>query len=81
MRRPGRSEIATWAYTSTRLSEVFPLRRVRACGARWIAVNQALARFGVLAASARHGIGVMVWTVDEPARMDRSWPILGWTCW
>ncbi len=55
----------------TRHSELFPLRRIRACGARWVAVHKVLALCGVLAQCARHGIGAMVWTVDEDSLIDR----------
>lgn len=54
-----------------RASELFPLSRVRACGADWVAVNYKLARLGVLRACRRSGIGVMVWTVDSDRLIDR----------
>ena len=53
---------ATWA--RVRCSERFPLRRIRACRADWVAVNHRLARLGVLRSCSRSGIGAMVWTVD-----------------
>ena len=56
---------------TTRLSELFPLRRLRACGARWVAVDKTLARAGVLRACARHDIKAMVWTVDDTDLIDR----------
>jgi glycerophosphoryl diester phosphodiesterase len=56
---------------SVRLRELFPLRRIRACGADWVAVNHKLARRGVLSQCQRHGIGAMVWTVDEDSLIDR----------
>jgi glycerophosphoryl diester phosphodiesterase len=56
---------------STRCSELFPMRRIRACGADWIAVDHKLARLGVLRQAAKHGVGVMVWTVDSGRLMDR----------
>ena len=55
---------------STRYSELFPLRRIRDCGADWIAVDHKLARLSVLRQAARHGIGVMVWTVDKVRLID-----------
>lgn len=67
----GRAEIARGRLVHTRLRELLPLRRVRATGARWVAVDQTLARSGVLAQCARHGIGAMVWTVDETRMIDR----------
>jgi glycerophosphoryl diester phosphodiesterase len=54
-----------------RASEVWPLRRIRACGADWIAAHHRLARAGVAAACRRHGIGVMVWTVDGDGLIDQ----------
>ncbi len=58
-----------WA--RTRVSELFPLRRIRACGADWVAVHQRLARTRVLATCAKHGIGAMVWTVNDQPSIDR----------
>src|SRR5450432_1911795 len=51
-----------WA--ALRGSELFPLSRIRACGADWVAVHHQLARLGVLRSCQRHGVGAMVWTVD-----------------
>jgi glycerophosphoryl diester phosphodiesterase len=53
-----------------RAAELAPLRRVRRCGADWVAVNYQLARFGVIRACHRAGVGVMVWTVDGDADLD-----------
>jgi glycerophosphoryl diester phosphodiesterase len=58
-----------WA--AVRASEVWPLRRIRDCGADWIAAHHRLARAGVAAACRRHGIGVMVWTVDGDRLIDQ----------
>ncbi|AIS01445.1 glycerophosphodiester phosphodiesterase family protein [Streptomyces glaucescens] len=60
-----RKEIAAARFTSTRLSELFPMRRVRACGAHGVAAHQRLARANVLREAARHGLFTMVWTVNE----------------
>ena len=60
---------ARWA--AVRHSELFPLRRVRACGADSVAVNYRLARLGVAGACHRNGIGVMVWTVDPDPLIDQ----------
>ncbi|WP_210584922.1 glycerophosphodiester phosphodiesterase family protein [Streptomyces sp. GESEQ-35] len=49
----------------TRLGELFPMRRVRACGASGVAVHQRLARANVLREAARHGLFTMVWTVND----------------
>jgi glycerophosphoryl diester phosphodiesterase len=48
-----------------RRSELFPLRRIGESGADWVAVNYQLARLGVLGQCGRHGIGAMVWTVND----------------
>ncbi|HEY8471596.1 MAG TPA: glycerophosphodiester phosphodiesterase family protein [Natronosporangium sp.] len=67
----GRAELSAWQLPFTRLRELLPLRRIRACGAQWVAVDKNVARRGVLWQCARHGIGAMVWTVDEPELIDR----------
>ena len=54
-----------------RRSELFPIRRLRACGADWVAVNYMLARIGVLKQCAHHGINAMVWTVDADRLIDK----------
>jgi glycerophosphoryl diester phosphodiesterase len=58
-----------WA--GVRRGELFPLRRLRACGADLAAVNYKLARLGVLGTCARHGIPAMIWTVDADELIDR----------
>ena len=58
-----------WA--AVRHSELFPLSRIRACGADWVAVNYRLARLGVARTCDRNGIGIMVWTVDHDVLIDR----------
>jgi glycerophosphoryl diester phosphodiesterase len=60
---------ATWA--SVRYSERFPMRRIRACRADWVAVNHKLARLGVLRLCGQNGIGAMVWTVDGDGLIDQ----------
>jgi glycerophosphoryl diester phosphodiesterase len=56
---------------SIRFSELFPLSRVRACGADWVAINYKIARLGAADTCKRHGIGVMIWTVDHDAIISR----------
>ena len=58
-----------WA--AVRHSELFPLARIRACGADWVAVNYRLAQLGVARTCHRNGIGIMVWTVDDDVLIDR----------
>ncbi|MBC9728349.1 glycerophosphodiester phosphodiesterase [Streptomyces sp. TRM68367] len=64
-----RSEMGLARLPGTRLSELFPMRRVRACGAHGVAVHQRLARTNVLREAARHGLYTMVWTVNDDALM------------
>jgi glycerophosphoryl diester phosphodiesterase len=56
---------------ATRLSELFPMRRLRACRADWVAVHRRLAAAGVLGRCHRAGIKTMIWTVDEDADIRR----------
>jgi glycerophosphoryl diester phosphodiesterase len=63
-------EVAAHRWLGVRAAELAPLRRVRRCGADWVAVNYQLARFGVIRACHRAGVGVMVWTVDGDADLD-----------
>ncbi len=51
--------------------DMFPVRRLRACGADWVAINHRLARLGVLDRCARHGFPAMVWTVNTDQWMRR----------
>jgi len=60
---------ARWA--SVRYSERFPMRRIRACRADWVAVNHKLARLGVLRLCSQNGIGAMIWTVDADDLIDQ----------
>ncbi|GCB44490.1 glycerophosphodiester phosphodiesterase family protein [Streptomyces sp. NL15-2K] len=64
-----RREIGSARLAGTRLSELMPMRRVRACGASGVAVHQRLARAGVLREAARHGLFTMVWTVNDDLPM------------
>jgi glycerophosphoryl diester phosphodiesterase len=63
-------EVAAHRWPGVRAAELAPLRRVRRCGADWVAVNYQLARLGVIRACHRAGVGVMVWTVDGDAHVD-----------
>jgi glycerophosphoryl diester phosphodiesterase len=64
------AEVPRSRWASVRYSERFPLRRIRACRADWVAVNHKLARLGVLKLCSRSGIGAMVWTVDADDLID-----------
>ena len=64
-------EIPAYRRTAVRYSELFPLSRIRACGADWVAVNYKLGRLGVIRTCKRNNIGVMVWTVDADDLIDQ----------
>ncbi len=53
------------------MSEVFPLARARACGARFLCVNRRLVPLGVVSRAARAGLPAFVWTVDGDAELRR----------
>ncbi|HEY0538373.1 MAG TPA: glycerophosphodiester phosphodiesterase [Actinoallomurus sp.] len=55
----------------TRARELYPLGRMRACGADWLAVHRRLARANVLRLCGRLGIPAMVWTVNGEPQMRR----------
>ncbi|HEY1456086.1 MAG TPA: glycerophosphodiester phosphodiesterase [Candidatus Dormibacteraeota bacterium] len=63
--------IRPWVAAGTRLSELFPARRLRACGADFVAVHQRLAGLNVLRYCERVGIPAWVWTVDEEPDIAR----------
>jgi glycerophosphoryl diester phosphodiesterase len=56
----------------TRLSELRPLPRLRACGADWVAAEHRLALAGVRRQCRRRDVKVMVWTVNSE-REIRYW--------
>jgi glycerophosphoryl diester phosphodiesterase len=66
-----RQEVGAARPAATRAGELFPLRRLRACGAHGVAVHHRLARATVLRRAARHGLFTMVWTVNDDARLRR----------
>jgi glycerophosphoryl diester phosphodiesterase len=55
----------------TRLSELFPLGRARACGARFLTLNYRHAALGTVRRAYRAGFPIFVWTVDDPPTMAR----------
>jgi glycerophosphoryl diester phosphodiesterase len=65
--------LRTWA--CVRVSELFPRRRLRACGADFVSVHHRLARLNVLRVAKRMGMPAFVWTVNDRkglARFARS---------
>jgi glycerophosphoryl diester phosphodiesterase len=55
----------------TRLSELSPVPRARACGADLVAMHHALASLGALRRTADAGLPVFVWTVNDEALLRR----------
>lgn len=55
--------------------EIVPWRRVARCGADLLSVQHRLASSGLFLQARALGFPVFVWTVDDPARLDR---ILRW---
>lgn len=55
-------------YVRTRLSEVFPAARARACGATFLSVNRRLVPTGVLH---RAPLPVYLWTIDDDSELRR----------
>lgn len=58
-------------FVRSRLSELFPDGRKRACDARFLSVNRRIAPFGVLRRAARAGAALYVWTVDDEQELRR----------
>jgi glycerophosphoryl diester phosphodiesterase len=56
----------------TRLSELRPWSRLRACGADWVAVDHRLALAGIVRQCRRRHVKVMVWTVNNDLEL-RYW--------
>ena len=54
-----------------RLSELFPARRARACGADYVAMHFRLAELGALSRAARAGFPAYIWTVNDDRRLRR----------
>jgi glycerophosphoryl diester phosphodiesterase len=54
-----------------RLSEAFPGRRLRRCDANLVVCEKNLARFRVAGWACRHGLPLLVWTVDHPRGLRR----------
>jgi glycerophosphoryl diester phosphodiesterase len=57
---------------ATRLSELFPGRRIRRCGANLVVSEKTLARLRIARWAWRHRMPLLVWTVDS-AREQRAW--------
>lgn len=51
--------------------DVFPFRRLRACGADFLAPHHALLLTGLARRAERHGVGLLVWTVNDAAKVAR----------
>jgi glycerophosphoryl diester phosphodiesterase len=57
---------------ATRLSDLFPGRRLRRCDANLVVSEKTLARLRIARWAWRHRLPLLVWTVDEP-REQRAW--------
>jgi glycerophosphoryl diester phosphodiesterase len=55
----------------TRLAELFPVRRTRACGADYIAMHYRLADLGALSRAHEAGFPSYIWTVNDDDRLRR----------
>lgn len=55
----------------TRWRELFPVRRLRRCGADFVSMHYRLADLGVLRQCAAAGVPAMVWTINDEAMIDR----------
>jgi glycerophosphoryl diester phosphodiesterase len=64
-------EVARVMRLPARARELYPIGRMRACGADWLAVHRRLARANVLRLCGRLGIPAMVWTVNGEPQMRR----------
>jgi glycerophosphoryl diester phosphodiesterase len=56
-------------YLRTRLSEIFPVRRAKACGADAVAMHFKIAGLGALARTNAAGLSAYVWTVNEDEQL------------
>jgi glycerophosphoryl diester phosphodiesterase len=54
-----------------RARELYPIGRMRACGADWLAVHRRLARANVLRLCGRLSVPAMVWTVNGDPQIRR----------
>ena len=54
-----------------RFSELFPARRLRGCGARFVAPNWRLLRLGFLRRMRRAGFPVLAWTINDSRQAQR----------
>ena len=64
-------EVARFLRLPARARELYPIARIRECGADWVAVHRRLARANVLRLCGRFGVPAMVWTVNEEPLMRR----------
>jgi glycerophosphoryl diester phosphodiesterase len=63
------------------VEDMFPLGRLEACGADFLAPSDLLVRLGISGRAARRGYGVLVWTVNDERRIAalqaQGPPVLG----
>jgi glycerophosphoryl diester phosphodiesterase len=56
---------------TTLLRDIFPFRRVEACRADFLAPHYRLLVTGLAHRAGRRGLGLLVWTVDDPRLIER----------
>jgi glycerophosphoryl diester phosphodiesterase len=67
------SGLGRWRSLAVRVSEVYPARRVRHSGANMLAINYRVGRLGAVWWARRHGIPVLLWTINTPELMRKAW--------
>lgn len=57
----------------TRLSEIFPAKRIAYCQPTMLALNYKIARLGVLRWACKHDLPVLLWTLNTPKLIEKAW--------
>ncbi|MCM0618940.1 glycerophosphodiester phosphodiesterase [Nocardioides bruguierae] len=65
------TELPWWRQVAARLSEIRPARRIRASRANLVVAQYTVARLGAASFARRHGIPLLVWTVDSERGLRR----------
>jgi glycerophosphoryl diester phosphodiesterase len=67
------AQASPWQRVSVRASELFPDRRLKACGADFVAVHKRLATLRVLDYCAARKMPAWVWTLEDELEIARFW--------
>lgn len=67
------SQMTTLNAIKTRLSDIFPSRRIAKCDPTMVAVSYKIARYGVVRWAWRRHIPVLLWTINTPKLIQKSW--------